>query len=110
MAKNNGSENIGNTADSLIDNMLGNNLLNNSENNQNNVKENNIENKENKKKEKGYKLVSCYVSAEDYKKYQALATATGKSLSKLTGEALTQYIASCNLTAKQKKIYDAMLM
>ena len=60
------------------------------------------------KKEKG-KLASFYLMPDDYKRYQALAKATGKTLSRFIGEAVENYAKRQKLTPDQQTMYDIIM-
>ena len=60
------------------------------------------------KKEKG-KLASFYVMSDDYRRYQALAKATGRTLSRFIGDAVADYAKRQKLTPDQQAIYDILM-
>ena len=60
------------------------------------------------KKEKG-KLASFYVMPDDYRRYQALAKATGKTLSRFIGDAVAEYARRQKLTPDQQTLYDILM-
>ena len=63
-----------------------------------------------KHKPKGFRLASCYLSPDDYRKFQALARAQNMTLSRLLAVAAANYAENVQLTEKEQAVFDALLM